>query len=70
MQQADHSSISSNRLELARKLYREHYACCFWHMKPDLDITEATIPTIIRELRRYGGQRGMMAAAELKEKRA
>src|SRR5438046_2707820 len=26
-----------SRIELARRLFREFYAACFWHLKPDLD---------------------------------
>lgn len=57
------------RLELARRLYREYYITCFWHMKQDLEITEAAISSIIRGLEIHGGIRGMHAAAQLIESR-
>ena len=55
------------RLKLASALFREFYASCFWHMKPDLIITEELIPLIIKGLRTHGGRRGLLAAARLKE---
>jgi hypothetical protein len=57
-------SKGESRLELARRLDREFYAVCFWHLKPDLVATEETIPVIVRGLRIHGGRRGLMAAAE------
>jgi hypothetical protein len=55
------------RVELARRLYREFYAVCFWHLKPDLNVTEEMIPVIVRGLRSHGGRRGFLAAAQLEE---
>lgn len=52
-------------LELARQLFKEYYALCFWHWKPDLIITQAIIPAIVRELCAHGGRKGMLAAAKL-----
>ncbi len=57
----------ADKLALANRLYREYYTACFWHMKPDLVVTEAMIPVIVKGLRTYGGRRGMLAAAELAE---
>lgn len=57
----------ADRVERANRLFREFYTACFWHMKPDLVVTEAMIPIIVRGLRTYGGRRGMLAAAELAE---
>jgi hypothetical protein len=56
-----------SRIELARRLYREFYAACFWHLNPDLVVSEETIPIILRGLRTYGGRRGFLAAAQLEE---
>ena len=33
------------------ELFKQYYASCFWHMKPDLPITEAMLPIIIKGLR-------------------
>jgi len=52
-------------LELARQLFDEYYAQCLWHWKPDLVITAAMIPAIVRGLCTYGGRKGMLAAAKL-----
>ena len=53
------------KLTLARRLYRECYSDCFWHMKPDLEVSETTLPLIIRGLRDYGGRREFLEAARL-----
>jgi hypothetical protein len=58
------------RIDLARRLYREFYAACFWHLKPDLDVTQEMIPIIVRGLRSHGGRRGFLAAAQLEESEA
>lgn len=58
-------SSADKRVALAQRLFHEFYAACFWHLKPDLVITEALIPTVVRGLRSYGGQRGLNAAAQL-----
>jgi hypothetical protein len=55
------------RVQRARQLFLEFYAACFWHLKPDLNITEETIPAILHGLRRHGGRRGVLAAAALEE---
>jgi hypothetical protein len=55
-------------VKLARELFKEYYASCFWHMKPDLIVTEAMIPLVIKGLRAHGGRRGFLAAAQLIEK--
>lgn len=53
------------RLELARDLFREYYALCFWHSPSDLEITEELIPFVIRGLRANGGHRGFKLAGML-----
>lgn len=53
------------KLELANRLFREYHTQCFWHMKPDLLVTEATLPSIIQGLRTHGGRKGALAAARL-----
>jgi hypothetical protein len=58
-------SDSCSRLELAARLFKEYHTACFWHMKPDLVITETMIPTIVKGLRTYGGRQGVLAAARL-----
>ncbi|MSQ96089.1 MAG: hypothetical protein EXR98_16260 [Gemmataceae bacterium] len=54
-------------VEFARFLFRAHYANCFWHLKPDLAVTEEMIPLVIKGLRTHGGRREFQAAAELAE---
>ena len=61
------SKPTAEKVEQANRLFREFYTACFWHMKPDLVVTEAMIPIIVKGLRTYGGRRGMLAAAELTE---
>ncbi len=64
-QTTETSQTTTDNVALANRLFREFYATCFWHMKPDLVVTAALIPVIVKGLRTYGGKRGMMAAAEL-----
>lgn len=56
-------------LELANRLYREYHTRCFWHSPRDLAITEELIP-FVKGLRKYGGHRGFMLAAELQPREA
>ena len=58
--------VNDRRLALAQELYRQYYASCFWHMKPDLTVTETMIPLIARGLCAHGGRSGMLAAAKLR----
>ena len=53
------------RLRLANELFRQYYVLCFWHLKPDLIVTEKTLPIVIKGLRLHGGRRGMLAAARI-----
>ncbi len=53
------------RLELARRAFKEFYAQCFWSYRDDLEITEAKIPLVIRGLRLHGGHKGYRVVAEL-----
>jgi hypothetical protein len=57
----------AERVELANRLFREYFARCFWHWRPDLVLTERDIPGLVRGLRTYGGHRGMREAARLVE---
>jgi len=52
-------------LERAQELFEKYYEQCFWHMKPDLIITEVDLPQIIKGLKTYGGKLGYMEASEL-----
>lgn len=54
-------------LELAQRLFREYFAICFWHMKPDLFVRQVDVPAILKGMRTYGGRRGWFAAATLAE---
>ena len=58
---------AQERLALANRLFKEHYASCFWHMKPDLVVTEELLPVIVKGLRTHGGRRGFFDAASLVE---
>jgi len=55
----------SERLELARELFRRFHAQCFWHSPRDLEIGEDLIPFVARGLRAHGGHRGFALAGEL-----
>ena len=54
-----------NRLERARRVYREYFTLCFWHWRPDLDVTEAMIPAIIKGLRANGNRQAFVEAEHL-----
>lgn len=53
------------RLELARKAFKEFYVECFWSWQENPEITEETIPLIVRALRIHGGAKGYELANEL-----
>ncbi|CAN5180397.1 hypothetical protein BH20VER2_BH20VER2_03330 [soil metagenome] len=58
-------SSDKEQLSLAREAYRLFQTRCFWFMRPDLEITEANLPLIIRGLRTHGGHAGYALAARL-----
>jgi hypothetical protein len=62
---ADTTLSLEEKLALAQRLYRECHTQCFWHMKPDLIITEGMLPMVIEGLRDYGGRREFLEAARL-----
>ena len=53
------------RVREAKRAYRDFYAQCFWHLRPNLNITLDDIPEIVRGLRQHGGRRGFLLAAKL-----
>lgn len=53
------------RVQLARQVFREFFAQCFWSWNENAEITEETIPLIVEGLRHHGGHRGYRIAAEL-----
>ncbi len=63
--EAAEADARQRRLELARQAFREFSGQCFWSAPPDMEITEADIPFIIRGLRLHGGHRGYRLAADL-----
>jgi hypothetical protein len=54
-----------NRLGLARELFQQFQARCFWHSPRDLKITEDLVPFVIKGLCDNGGRPGFMWAARL-----
>ncbi len=58
-------SKRARRLDLARMAFKEFSAQCFWSWNEHAEITEATIPLIIRGLRLHGGHKGYEIAAKL-----
>lgn len=55
----------TERLELARRLYRDYHARCFWHCPRDLEITEELLPFVAKGLRTYGGRQGFILGSKL-----
>lgn len=58
-------SDRERRLELARRAFEDFYIQCFWSWNDEIEITEETIPSIVRQLRRHGGHKGYRVAAQL-----
>ncbi len=67
MKPASEEQQRAKKLKLAQELFRAYYARCFWHLRPDLEITESTIPLLVSGLRKHGDRAGMLAAAQLLE---
>ena len=59
------SEQRQRRLELARQAFKDFYVQCFWSWQENPEITEDTIPLIVRALRIHGGAKGYELAAEL-----
>jgi len=53
------------QVELARQAFKDFYVQCFWSWQENPEITEDTIPLIVRALRIHGGAKGYELAAEL-----
>jgi len=58
-------SISAERLALAREAFLQFRTQCFWFLRPDLELTPAHLPLIVRGLRLNGGHAGVAMAARL-----
>jgi hypothetical protein len=54
-------------LENAQRLFERYYVSCFWHMKPDLVVTDAMLPAIIKGLRMHGGRAAFLEADRLEK---
>lgn len=59
------NNLKDDKLIIAQKLFEKYYTRCFWHMKPELIITEKFIDSIIQGLRTYGGREGFLEAEKL-----
>lgn len=53
------------RVERAQRLFEQYRAQCFWHMRPDLVVTDADLAAIVHGLRMHGGRAGFLAAEDL-----
>ena len=53
------------RLALARQAFRDFKVECFWTWENNFEITEETIPLIVKELRLHGGHAGYRVVAEM-----
>jgi hypothetical protein len=56
-------------VERAQQLYKQYYGSCFWHMNPNLVVTEEMLPAIIKGLRLHGGRNAFLAADQLERER-
>lgn len=59
------STEARDRVRLARRAFRDYHAQCFWHLRPDMQVTLGDIPEVVRGLRRDGGRKGFLLAARL-----
>ncbi len=50
-----------------QELYQKYYTQCFWHLKPDLEITPQNLYLVIEGLKKFGGREGLLIAQQLKE---
>ncbi len=62
---SDEDARNMVRVREAKRAYQAFYGQCFWHLRPDLNITLDDIPEIVRGLRQHGGRRGFLLAAKL-----
>ena len=53
------------RARMGQQLFKRYYAQCFWHLRPDLEVTPKLLPLIAQGLRRHGGREGFMEAKKL-----
>ena len=61
--QKDESSAA--RLALAAEALAAYRDRCFWFLAADFVVSEATIPIIVKGLRRHGDRSGFQLAARL-----
>ena len=59
------SAQARDRVDAARRAFRDYHAQCFWYLRPDLNVTLGDVPEIVRGLRRNGGRKGFLLAARL-----
>jgi hypothetical protein len=60
-----HPARSPGVLARAQELFEQYYAQCFWHMRPDLIVTERDLAAVVHGLRVNGGREGYLAAESL-----
>jgi len=53
------------RVREARRAYRRFHTQCFWSYDPDYRITLADVSWVAEQLRKHGGRRAWLKAAEL-----
>ena len=52
-------------VRLGQELFEKFYSKCFWHMRPDLIVTENNLSAIIQGLKLHGGREGFLEAERL-----
>lgn len=53
------------KLELARRVFREYFAQCFWSWNPDVVLRDEHLPMIVQGLRLHGGHAGYRIVEQL-----
>ncbi len=59
------TALTPDRLTLARDAFTRYRAMCFWFIRPDFTVTEATIDVVVRGLRQSGDREAFLLAEKL-----
>lgn len=49
---------TTEKVQLANRLFHQYYTQCFWYLRRDLEVTEENLPLILHGLRTHGGHQG------------
>lgn len=55
----------SDRIEDARRAFRDYYGLCFWFCDPNLQIGPSDVAWVVSQLRKYGNRKAWEEADRL-----